>query len=191
MKSMLLSCILVVAGLSAVAGAASDQKAIPRLSVGGRLPPLAGDLLTGKPGVLPDLAAGRTTLIALGFTYQSRFQVEAWAEKVRSRFGNRPDLGLFEVPMMGSAARLGRWFIDSGMRKNTPPALHGRVMTVYGGNGDWKTRVGFSKPDDAYLVLIDSKGVVRWMGQGAVTDDRVQELAALIDSLAATSPAPQ
>ena len=154
------------------------------LSVGQRMPPLKGDLLTGKPGVLPDLAAGQTTLVILGFSYDSRFQVEAWAEKFKSRYGAARDVTLFEVPMMGSGARLGRWFIDRGMRKNTPPELHGRVMTVYGGNDDWKARVGFSAPDDAYLVLIDRQGNVRWLAHGAVSDARLQELSAAVDALA-------
>ncbi len=148
------------------------------------MPLLKGDLLTGKPGVLPDQAAGKTTLVILGFSYDSRLQVEAWAEKFKARFGAAPDVTLFEVPMMGSAARLGRVFIDRGMRKNTPKELHGRVMTVYGGNDDWKARVGFAAPDDAYLVLIDRQGVVRWLAHGPVSDARLQELSAAVDSLA-------
>ena len=159
------------------------------LAVGQRMPPLTGDLLSGKRGVLPDLAAGRTTLVILGFSYDSRFQVEAWAEKFRARYGTTPDITLYEVPMMGSAARLGRWFIDRGMRKNTPAELHDRVMTVYGGNDDWKARVGFSAPNDAYLVLLDRQGIVRWLAHGAVTEERLQELVAVVDSLAGAVPA--
>jgi hypothetical protein len=180
-------CVGILAGFAAAASAA-ERKGVPRLVVGERLPILKGDLLSGKPGVLPDIAAGRTTLVTLGFTYQSRFQVEAWAGKFRARFGARPDVTVYEVPMMGSAARLGRWFIDSGMRKGTPPALHDRVMTVYGGNDDWKARVGFSRPDDAYLVLLDAAGVVRWVGQGPATDERLNELFALVDSLTRALP---
>jgi hypothetical protein len=179
------ACFIVV--FAATLAAAPDRPAVPRLSVGDRLPPLKGDLLSGQPAVLPDVALGRTALVTLGFTYQSRFQVEAWAEKFRSRYAGRPDVTLFEVPMMGSAARLGRWFIDSGMRKNTPPGLHDRVMTVYGGNDDWKARVGYSTQDDAYLVLVDRQGVVRWLARGPVSDGRLQELFALVDSLAPAS----
>jgi hypothetical protein len=180
--------LALLATLATAVHAAADGAAPPRLALGDHLPPLKGDLLTGKPGVLPDLAAGQTALVILGFSYDSRFQVEAWAEQFRARYGGTPDITFFEVPMMGSAARLGRWFIDSGMRKNTPPELHNRVMTVYGGNGDWKARVGFSGPDDAYLVLIDRQGVVRWLARGPVTGARFQELSAAVDSLPRTPP---
>ncbi len=185
MTSAAFAVLLVL--VVATASAAPEGPAVARLTLGERMPVLKGDLLSGKQAVLPDLAVGQTTLVILGFSYDSRFQVEAWAEKFRTRFASRPDVTLFEVPMMGSAARLGRWFIDSGMRKATPPELHGRVMTVYGGNSDWKARVGFSAPDDAYLVLIDRLGIVRWLGRGPVSEARFQEVAEVVDSLPGTA----
>jgi hypothetical protein len=184
MKPMMsVAFVIALVLVAATVWAAPGPGGAALLAVGQRMPPLKGDLLSGIPGVLPELAAGKTTLVILGFSYDSRFQVDAWAERFRARYGAAADVTLFEVPMMGSAARLGRWFIDSGMRKNTPPELHSRVMTVYGGNDDWKARVGFSAPDDAYLVLIDRQGIVRWLGHGPVTDDRLQALAAVVDSL--------
>jgi hypothetical protein len=185
MKQMIATAFAVALALIAVTvWAAPGPGGAALLTVGQRMPPLKGDLLSGKPGVLPDQAAGQTTLVILGFSYDSRFQVEAWAEKFRARYGAAVDVTLFEVPMMGSAARLGRVFIDRGMRKNTPKELHGRVMTVYGGNDDWKARVGFAAPDDAYLVLIDRQGIVRWLAHGPVSDERLRELVAVVDSLA-------
>jgi hypothetical protein len=185
MKPMMPMAFAVVLALVAVTvWAAPGPGGAALLTAGQRMPPLKGDLLSGKPGVLPDMAAGQTTLVLFGFSYDSRFQVEAWAEKFRARYGAARDVTLFEVPMMGSAARLGRWFIDSGMRKNTPPDLHGRVMTVYGGNDDWKARVDFSAPNDAYLVLIDRQGIVRWLAHGPVSEERLQALSAVVDSLA-------
>ena len=190
MKPMLsIGFAFVLALVAVTVRAAPGQGGAAPLTVGQRMPPLKGDLLSGKPGVLPDMAAGQTALVILGFSYDSRFQVEAWAEKFRARYGAAADVTLFEVPMMGSAARLGRWFIDSGMRKNTPRELHGRVMTVYGGNDDWKARVGFAAPDDADLVVIDRQGIVRRLARGAVSEARLRELFALVDPLFPTVPA--
>ena len=189
MKTIILLSAGVLAAFATSVSAAPAPADVPRLAVGERMPALKGDLLSGKQAVLPDLAAGQTTLITLGFTYDSRFQVEAWAGKFRARYGTRTDVTLFEVPMMGSAARLGRFFIDRGMRKNTPKDLHSRVMTVYGGNDDWKARVGFAAPNDAYLVLIDRQGIVRWLAHGGAIDERIQELFALVDSLSQAVPA--
>ena len=55
--------------------------------------------------------------------------------------------------MIGGMARMGKWFIDSGMRRGTPKADQENVITVYGGTDAWKQRVGFGDPKAAYLIL--------------------------------------
>ena len=117
--------------------------------------------------MLPDAAKGKVTLAALGFTYASRFAVEEWGAWFKKQFGGRADVAFFEVPMMGRAARLGRFFIDRGMRKNTPKEAHDHVITVYGDTSAWKKRVGFTaaRENDAYLMLVGPDGVIRWKYQ--------------------------
>ena len=93
--------------------------------------------------------------------------------------------------MIGGAATLGRWFIDRGMRNGTPTELHDQVITVYGGTGDWKRRLSYSSEhkDDAYLIVVDREGVVRWLYHGGFDQPRGDELKALLASLADTRPA--
>jgi hypothetical protein len=62
---MLLATVLVAASMEP-------------LRTGAPLPPLEGESLTGKSASLPAAGSGKTTLILLGFTYTSRFPVEAW-----------------------------------------------------------------------------------------------------------------
>jgi hypothetical protein len=156
------------------------------LSPGEPMPVLKGEFLTGRPAVLPDVASGRVALLALGFTYDSRFAVEAWVGRFRKDFGDKPEVTFYEVPMIGGMARLGKWFIDSGMRKGTPKKDHENVITVYGGTDSWKQRLGFQSPDAAYLLLVDQRGVVRWRHQGEFDEkaygDMSIELAALLNS---------
>jgi len=136
------------------------------LSPGQPMPVLKGEFLTGRPAVLPDAASGRVALLALGFTYESRFAVEGWVGRFRKDFGDKPGVTFYEVPMIGGLARLGKWFIDKGMRKGTPPNDYAHVITVYGGTDPWKQRLGFRLPDAAYLILLDQRGVVRWLHAG-------------------------
>jgi hypothetical protein len=56
------------------------------IKIGESLPELRGKFLTGREVVLPQAAEGRVTLLLLGFTYTSRFAVEAWAERFRAHF---------------------------------------------------------------------------------------------------------
>jgi len=148
-----------------------------------RLPPLKGEFLSGRPALLPDAASGRVALLALGFTYDSRFAVEAWIKRFRTDYGDNPQTTFYEIPMIGGMAQLGKWFIDSGMRRGTPKADHDHVITVYGNMSPWKERVAFKTPDAAYLILLDKDGSVRWRHSGAFTEADYQRLTAAMKPL--------
>jgi hypothetical protein len=180
------TAIALMIALASVASHATSG----RLRVGDPLPPLQGEFLTGRDATLPSASAGKVTLILVGFTYQSRFPVEAWAGWFRTNFGTRADITFFEVPMVGGMARLGRWFIDSGMRRGTPRELHENVITVYSKTGDWKERLGHSSAieDDAFLIVLDPDGTVQWLHHGAFEEARAGELRELLQSLADPAP---
>jgi hypothetical protein len=86
-----------------------------------------------------------------------------------------------EVPMIGGMARMGRWFIDRGMRKGTPATLHENVITVYTKTGEWKRRLAVSSANDthALAIVLDRDGIVRWLYDGPFDRVRAQELRTL------------
>jgi len=155
------------------------------LRVGDRLPVLKGQFLSGRDAELPRVSSGKVALVAMGFTYKSRFPVEAWGSWYRATIGSRTDVTFFEVPMIGGLSTLGRWFIDRGMRSGTPAELHEQVITVYGGTGDWKRRLSYSPEheDDAYLIVLDRDGIVRWLHHGGFDQARADDLRRLLTSL--------
>jgi hypothetical protein len=153
------------------------SSAVSMLTVGQPMPPLKGEFLTGRQAQLPRAASGRVALVALGFTYNSRFPVEGWIGRFRKDFGDNPQATFYEVPMIGGMARLGKWFIDSGMRSGTPKRDQENVITVYGGTNAWKQRLGFQSPDAAYLILIDKHGAVCWRHSGAFDEDAYKDLS--------------
>ena len=163
--------------MSIVGGGAAE------LPLGGRLPALKGEYLTGRTAVLPEAASGKVALLALGFTYDSRFAVEAWVKKFRAEYGENPQVTFYEIPMLGGMAQLGKWFIDSGMRRGTPKADHEHVITVYGNTNLWKERVGFKAPDAAYLILLDKGGAVRWRYSGVLDETAYKSLSSEIKPL--------
>jgi hypothetical protein len=179
MLKLLILTAFVVAPLAAFA----DDTKPAKLGVGDRLPPLKGEFLTGRAAQLPDVSLGKVAVVMLGFTYDSRHAVEAWGEWFRKTIGLDGETTFFEVPMIGGMGRLGRWFIDSGMRRGTPKDLHENVITVYGGTGDWKRRVGFASEDAAYLLLLDRDGTVRWMHAGDFDEATARELEKTVAAL--------
>jgi len=159
--------------------------ALPGLSPGQTMPGLRGEFLTGRPAALPEAASGRVALLAFGFTYNSRFAVEAWVGRFRKDFGLNPQVTFFEIPMIGGMARLGKWFIDSGMRNGTPKEDHEHVITVYGGTDPWKQRLEYRSPDAAYLIVLDQRGIVRWRHNGTFDEESYQALSGQITALTA------
>lgn len=155
----------------------------PELTVGDPLPLLQGEYLSGQRANLPQDSSGRIALLMLGFTYESRFAVESWVKRFRQDFGNQPKMTFFEIPMIGGLARMGKWFIDGGMRRGTPKSDYQNVITVYGGTDAWKQRVGFKDPNAAYLILLDQNGKVAWRHTGAFADDPYAALSSKVSSL--------
>jgi hypothetical protein len=153
------------------------------IPLGDELPQLRGKRLSGRKIVLPDSVRGSNALLLLGFTYQSRHDVGAWAERFRRDFGSDTALAYFEIPVIGGAGRLARPFINRGMRRGTPRELHDHVITVYGGAGDWKRHVGYLERDVAYLLLLDPAGRLIWRANGPYGEAGYQELAQRVRQL--------
>jgi hypothetical protein len=172
-RAALLALILTTTIGSISARAAEQPKVVAPLAVGDPFPRLEAEFLTGRKAVLPDAAAGKSALVMMGFTYDSRFDVEKWAEHVRREFSENGTVTFFEVPVIGGMGRMAKWFIDSGMRKGTPRELHENVITVYGGVDRGRTVMGFSKAheDAAYLALLGPDGRVQWMHRGGFSDE--------------------
>ncbi len=170
--------IALVTAMASVSSAASE------LTAGENMPELRGEYLSGRKAILPKDASGRVALLLFGFTYQSRFAVEAWTKRFRGDFEKNPQVTFYEIPMIGGMARLGKWFIDSGMRRGTPKADHENVITVYGGTEPWKQRLGVEAEDSAYLVVLDQNGKVAWRHAGPFEETFYQALAVQVRKLA-------
>ena len=173
---MYLRLPITVLFLAAISMAAELKRGDP-------LPRLKANDLAGHQTSLPEDATGRVALLALGFTYDSRFAVEAWVKQFRADYGANPEVTFYEIPMIGGFGRLGKWFIDSGMRRGTPKEDHPHVITVYGGTGAWKRAVGFQARDAAYLLLLDRSGKVRWQHSGGYDEAAYQRLTTEMTAL--------
>jgi len=140
------------------------------------LPRLEGETLSGKKILLPDDTHGKIALLAIGFSRKGGDATRAWSERFRKDFGADPRLAVYPVAELEGAPRFVRGMIVGSMRKGTLTADRERFVTLFQGSEDLKRFVGFSAGDDAYLLLLDDKGTVRWRGHGVF---REQDYAAL------------
>ena len=87
---------------------ASLSSTARELTAGENMPELRGEYLSGRKAILPKDASGRVALLLFGFTYQSRFAVEAWTKRFRGDFEKNPQVTFYEIPMIGGMAPLGK-----------------------------------------------------------------------------------
>jgi hypothetical protein len=165
---MVTRTVLLLTAAFALSCAASSAPLAP----GAMLPPLRGELLTGRTVELPALTRGKVALVAFGFSRGSSKDVEAWASRFKSVYGAD-----------SSFTRLMKPLIQGGMRGGTSEPDRVHVMTVWGVPREWKDWLDYGAPDSGYIVLLDRQGRVRWRGAGPLDDSRWRQLAAAGDAL--------
>ncbi|MEY4635525.1 MAG: hypothetical protein RJA55_1323 [Acidobacteriota bacterium] len=175
---MKLALLIAVAAMGLSVAAAET-----RLTPGAPMPALKGDDLAGLSVTLPDAARGRVALVAFGFSYASRTPVEEWTAHLRQGWAADARVTWYQLPMIGGFGRLAKPFITGGMKKDTPEQYRGNAVVVFGGVGPWKERLAVRDDKLAYLVLIDTAGVVRWMHAGAFDAGKAAELDAQVRQL--------
>lgn len=146
---------------------------------------LEGQSLSGKPIVLPDDAHGKIALLVIGFTKKGGHATGAWGQRFRKDFGGDQRFVVYPVAELEDAPRLLRGMITSSMRRGTPPAEQDRFVTLFQSQAELKRFVAFSSPDDAYLLLLDANGEVRWRGHGLF---REEDYSALRDAAKKLAP---
>jgi hypothetical protein len=155
------------------------------LEIGKSMPSLSGEFLSGRKAVLPEAARGKPAMYLVGFSYESRYAVEAWAERFKKDFGANQGITFFEVPVIGGMGMLGKPFIDRGMRSGTPKQYHENVLTVYGGAGALRKAFGAKNDKHAVIVLCDREGLAQWTWQGMMDEAKYLEMKAVADRLLA------
>ena len=138
------------------------------------LPRCEGETLSGKKLALPDAAAGQPALIIIGFTHASQNQTKAWGQRVHDQFP------VWSIAVLEEVPRLVRGMATHGIKGSVPKEQYDHFLLVYNGEKELKQAAGFDQPDDAYLLVIDSAGAIKWRYHGAVTDAALDQIRAAI-----------
>jgi len=138
------------------------------------LPHIDGETLTGKRMALPDAANGHLALLVIGYTHASHNQTKVWRARAFHDLGDR--LAVYSIAVLQDAPRLVRGMAVHGIKSSTTQAQRDHTLVIYHFEKELKLVTGFERPDDAYLLLLDSAGEIRWKFHGGVTDAAVEEL---------------
>ena len=148
-----------------------------------RLPRTEAETASEKAIVLPDAAAGRVAVLIVGFSKKSSEVTERWEKSVFQDLGTGGRVAIFRVAVLESAPRILRGFIRRGIEKNVPKEKRDSFVLLFHDEAEWKKLVHFEDPDEAYLVVLDADGGVRWVGHGNPDAPGTANLKAQVDSL--------
>jgi ATP10 protein len=150
----------------------------------GALPRLEGETLSKKPIVLPDAAHGKIALLVIGFSKKGGQATGAWQKQFKNDFGADQKYVVCPVAVLEDVPRFIRGMVTSGIRSSTPATEQDHFVILVHGEQDLKHFVGYSTPDDAYLLLLDAKGDIRWRGHGLFKDEDYAALKNVAKQLA-------
>lgn len=136
----------------------------------GPFPTIECENLRNEKVTIPEVSKGHPAVFVIGFTHASQSQTKAWTAKLE------PEIHPYSVAVLQDAPRLVRGMAIHGMKSGVPQELRGRFLVVFQGEEELKQAVGFDRPDDAYLVLVDPGGMIRWSFHGPFADGTFAEL---------------
>jgi hypothetical protein len=148
------------------------------------LPRLEGETLSKNPIVLPDAAHGKIALLVMGFTKKGGQATGPWEKQFKNDFGADQRYVVYPAAVLEDVPRFIRGMVMSGIRSSTPPSEQDHFVILVHGEQDLKHFVGYSAPDDAYLLLLDAKGEIRWRGHGLFKDEDYAALKNVAKQLA-------
>jgi hypothetical protein len=147
---------------------------------GQSLPFFDGESLAGKKFIMPGAVHGHPAVLVVCFTHASGPHCTEWTKRLESDFKNNADLEIYTVIFLEEAPKMFRGVAKSGIRSGVAKEDYDRYLIVTDHEKEVKAAVHFQEPDDAYLLVLDPDGIVRWTSHGAVSNETVGKIRELV-----------
>lgn len=153
MRTLLLSCFVL----------------LPLALKAAVLPALAGKDLAGAPLALPTALSGRAGVLVVGLSRGSGKACQAWEDRLWADLGSDTRVAVFTAVQLEGAPGFVLPFILKGIKKQKDQARFGRILILRDGRKALEAAVGYdpAAPDDAYVLLLDRDGGIRWSAHDA------------------------
>ena len=159
--------ILLLAGMAALRASRLGAQSIPVT----RAESLAGNVVN-----LPADLKGRPAILVLGFSRKSSAQTKPWGDVIEHDFKSDSQINYYQLPMLEQVPRFIRGIVTDGIRKPLSSEQRTRFIPVFQDEAAWKRLAHFAGADDAYVLLIDGAGHVRWQTAGAFEKATYEDL---------------
>ena len=148
-----------------------------------RIPKLHGKVLTGEAVDLPEALKGKAGVLVLGFSQASRGDVAAWGKRLAADYRDSNQVIYFEMPMLAGVPRVVRGWVTGKIKESVPARAQARFLPVNDHEREWRAAAGYTKADDAYVLVVDGGGVVRFRTEGAASDGVYAEVKKRVDGM--------
>jgi hypothetical protein len=166
---MMAIAALILAAGGWLGGSAGDAGAAS-------IPPLRGTTFSGETVALPDALRGRVGVLIVGFSEASRKEAADWGHKLADDPQRPAEIAYYEMPVLESVPKLLRGWVLKKIKESVSAKGQAHFLPVLDHEADWKRAAGYGKADDAYLLVVDGNGVVRWKTEGALSDSAYAEV---------------
>lgn len=151
------------------------------------IPHTEAETLSSKKIVLPAASAGRPAVFIVGFSRAGGNSSGRWDKQLRQEFTADSNMQIYNVAELEGAPKMFRGMIRHAMLGSIPQNERDTFVVLYQDEDVWKKLAGFFDPDDAYILLVDSAGRIRWRAHGRAPGQQVmnafrEEIGKILDS---------
>ena len=150
-----------------------------------RFPTIVAHDLEGRRYEVPgDLPVGPRILV-LAFQRWHTALIEQWQPELDRVVHDHPGTTWWEIPALSRVYSPARLYIDGGMRAGIPDIQARRqTLTAYTDLRALASALELTSFETIYVLVVDARGEVVWMGSGEADDEGFAQLDAAVDALA-------
>jgi hypothetical protein len=134
---------------------------------------------------LPEGLRAKVGVLVLGFSRGSRDSTTAWGKRLAADYGQSQGVMYYEMPVLEAVPKMIRGFVINQIKSSVPERERPRFVVVLENEPAWQAVVHYKEPNDAYVLVVDDQGVVRWQTHGAATDSAYGVMKQQVEALAA------
>jgi hypothetical protein len=135
-----------------------------------RIPTTHGATFAGNQVTLPDDLHGRVGVFVIGFSKSSGEVCKGWGQRLAESYRDSHDVMYVQMPVLEGVPKLIRGMIVKSIKSGVPEAEQPHFMPVFSGEAEWQKVARYAAADDAYVLVVDGEGRVRWQTSGKATD---------------------
>jgi hypothetical protein len=150
---------------------------------GTRIPEIVETTFSGTTVRLPEDLHGKPGVLVLGFSKSSGEVCKGWGQRLEESFRGSTEVMYYQMPVLESVPKLIRGMVLKSMKSGVPETDKPHFMPTFSNEAEWKKIALYANADDAYVLVVDGEGRVRWQTSGKVTDAGFAALRQQVEAL--------